>query len=88
MIQLKVMRARLVLANRELQGVRTPLLRLLSAVLAMFLCVFGMVALMLGFRDLALLVAFMTVGTISAVSGISALNTLQTLKPILLQRRK
>ena len=87
-MRFKVVYARLIIANRELRGVRTALLRLVSAILALFISTFGMFLIVAGLKDLALLMALMATGLLSAVLGISALNTLKAVMPILLQRRK
>jgi len=87
-MRFKVVCARLIIANRELRGVRTALLRLVSAILALFISTFGMFLIVAGLKDLALLMALMATGLLSAVLGISALNTLKAVMPILLQRRK
>ncbi len=84
----RVMATKLVLVNRELRGVRTALLRLVSAILALFISTFGMVLIVAGLKDLALLMALMATGLLSAVLGVSALNTLKAVMPIMLQRRK
>ena len=84
----KVMRARLIIANRELRGVRTTLVRLVSAILALFLSTFGIVLVLAGWDTLGQVITLMATGLLSAVMGLSAMKTLNAVMPILLQRRK
>lgn len=83
----KIMFAKLVLANRELRGVRTVLIRLVSATIAFFLSVVGIVLILAGWNILGQVVILITTGLLSATIGLSAIKTLRTIMPILQRKR-
>lgn len=84
---LRVWTARLKITNRELRGMRIPLARLISATIALFLSIVGIIMVLGGWRDAGLVIILLSNGLLSVAVGLPAIKTLKTIGPIL-QRRK
>lgn len=86
-MKLRVLAAKAVVANRELQGLRAPLVRLISSALSLFLSIAGIILVLAGFYNAGLVTVMLTTALLSVAMGISAISTLKTVAPILQRRR-
>jgi len=85
--KLKILMARIKIANRELRGLRTILLKLFLAIFTMPLSLAGVLLVIAGWRETGLAIVLLGNVLLSVAIGISALKTLRTAVPIM-QRRK
>jgi len=88
MIMIRVWVAMLVVAKRELQGIRSVLARLISAVIALFLSPIGAILVLIGREKLGLTLVSLSVVFLACAQGLSAIKTLKTVMPIIQRGRK
>ena len=79
---------RLVVANRELRGIRVALSRLISAAIALFLSIIGIPLIITGYVKIGLIFVSISLGLLACAQGLSAINTLKTLLPLIQRGRK
>ncbi len=84
---IRVWIAKLMIANRELRGLRATLFRLVSAATALFLSVMGIIFVLIGWNEFGLVVILINTGLLSIAVSISAFKALKVMLP-LLQRMK
>ena len=84
---MRVLIARLILANRELRGVRTPLIRLISSSTALLLSMIGIPLTLAGFYNAGLVIVMLTTALLAVAMGLSAISTLKTMAPIFQGKR-
>jgi len=87
MVRLGVIKAKLIVANRELKGSRTVLFRLVAAALSLPLSLLGIVLALAGFNTAAQVLTLITIALLSSALGLSALKSLKTVAPILQRGR-
>lgn len=84
---IKLVTARVIMANRELRGMRMVLIRLVSSAVTLFLSIGGMVLVLADRYDLGLVVVLLNTGLLSVAMGLPAIASLATIMSILQRRR-
>ncbi len=83
MITIRVWIAKLMFANKELRGIRSALAKLISAAIAFFLSIVGIIFVLIGWQKLGLVIILINTGLLSVAMGLPAIKTIRTMAPIL-----
>lgn len=86
-MKLRVLAAKAIVANRELRGMRIPLIRLIFSAVAFFLSLISILLILIGFYNAGLVTAALATALLATATGLSAISTLKTVMPILQNRK-